>query len=267
MLKNFYMKSQDILLLAKLLCHEFYTSNRNFLELWPMSTQHKDGKSLSPSVQTRLRLQEKISSMQNELSEEIDLDEFIFKSNYQKLLSSYKDSKNFDIFISEFSNFQNYKNLHLENITLVGLEKVTGISKSQVSLSLQRCQELKLLIIDHKTNKVFVHKKGFIEIIKVLKYFFPSVRGSNVKGIPTSYSSPFLYESIKTIKNIPLVWPDPMGFTFGESIEPIYKTVPFAVKLDPLLYEIMCLIDSIRLDIPRETNYAYKRLDTILGQI
>ena len=58
-----------------------------------------------------------------------------------------------------------------------------------------------------------------------------------------------------------------MGFTFGESIEPIYKTVPFAVKLDPLLYEIMCLIDSIRLDIPRETNYAYKRLDTILGQI
>ena len=50
------MKSQDILLLAKLLCHEFYTSNRNFLELWPMSTQHKDGKSLSPSVQTRLRL-------------------------------------------------------------------------------------------------------------------------------------------------------------------------------------------------------------------
>ena len=261
------MKSQDILLLSKLICHEFYTSNRNFLDRWVMNENRIPPRPLPMSIQTRLEVKEKIASMQPDFDEGANVEEYIFKSNYKKLLNTYKDSKNYDIFMTEFSNFLNYKNSRLESVTLVNLEKATGISKSQVSLSMQRCQALKLVVLDLNTDKVFVNKKGFKEISEVLKYFFPPERGNNVKGIPTSYSSPFLYQSIKTIKGIPLVWPDPMGFVFGESIQPIYKTVPYAVKFDPLLYEIMCLLDSIRLDIPREKSLASNRLDSILGQI
>ena len=57
------------------------------------------------------------------------------------------------------------------------------------------------------------------------------------------------------------VWPDAMGKEQGQAVEPLYKTVPMAVKKDPRLYGYLALIDAIRLGRGRESNLAAKELD------
>jgi hypothetical protein len=37
----------------------------------------------------------------------------------------------------------------------------------------------------------------------------------------------------------------------GESVSPIYKTAPFAAERDPKLYELLVLVDGIRIGRPR----------------
>jgi hypothetical protein len=60
------------------------------------------------------------------------------------------------------------------------------------------------------------------------------------------------------------VWPDPRGNTSGFAIEPLFKTVPMAVRNDRLLYELLALVDSIRMGQPRERNLATSLLNARL---
>ena len=57
------------------------------------------------------------------------------------------------------------------------------------------------------------------------------------------------------------VWPDPVGKEMGQSVLPLYKTVPMAVKKDPRLYEYLALVDAIRLGKGRESAYAAEELE------
>ena len=56
------------------------------------------------------------------------------------------------------------------------------------------------------------------------------------------------------------VWPDAYGNRKGQSVTPLFKTVPGAVKKDHSLYEYLALIDAIRLGNAREANLANKIL-------
>jgi hypothetical protein len=47
-----------------------------------------------------------------------------------------------------------------------------------------------------------------------------------------------------------------MGKGKGQSVQPLYKSAPKAVKQDPELYKLLALIDAIRLGNPRETKMA-----------
>ena len=146
--------------------------------------------------------------------------------------------------------------------SLIALEKSTGISKSQVSLSIKRCTNLKLLLI--RDNIPYVNTQNLFKIIlHSFAFFFPVKKIGNMPGMPISYSSPFLYEKILSSNQLPMVWPDPKGSLFGEAIEPLYKTVPYAAKKDPLLYEMLVLVDSIRLNNPREKTMAAEILHNI----
>jgi len=60
------------------------------------------------------------------------------------------------------------------------------------------------------------------------------------------------------------VWPDALGNEKGQSIDPLYRSVPMAVKRDPRLYDFLALVDAIRLGAGRETAFAVKELKSRL---
>jgi hypothetical protein len=56
------------------------------------------------------------------------------------------------------------------------------------------------------------------------------------------------------------VWPSIDGNTRGSAPKPLYETVPQAAADDPKLYELLALIDAVRIGRVRERSLAAKEL-------
>lgn len=150
--------------------------------------------------------------------------------------------------------------------TLRALSESLGLSKSEISNSLARCREAGLLTTDYESLLPSVNRRALLSISEhALKYFFPVKPGALTRGIPTGFASPVLAKHLKSAGDQILVWPDPHGKAKGQGVEPLYKTVPYAVKQDRLLYHYLALVDAIRLGGPRESAVAIKILKTGMG--
>lgn len=144
-----------------------------------------------------------------------------------------------------------------ERYRVRNLEAMTGISKSEVGASLKRSTQVNLVASDRKSGVPRVNKKALLEfVVHGLKYVFPAQPGRLVRGIPTTFAAPVMSEHLMTAGDSIYVWPDAAGKEKGQSITPLYKSVPKAVKQDAYLYELLALIDSIRTGGPREARLA-----------
>jgi hypothetical protein len=146
-------------------------------------------------------------------------------------------------------------------LTARGLASETGVSKSGVSLSLNRSIKVGLAKLDRKTDLPHVNTKALAEfIIYGLKYVFPAEIKEITRGIPTTFAAPVLKGKIMSAGKLIFVWPDANGSDMGQAVIPLYKTVPIAVKQDPYLYDYLALADSIRLGNAREAGVAKDEL-------
>jgi hypothetical protein len=57
------------------------------------------------------------------------------------------------------------------------------------------------------------------------------------------------------------VWPNSIGNSRGQSINPLYKTVPDASMDDQAFYELTALVDTIRIGKAREVQIAIDELN------
>lgn len=131
------------------------------------------------------------------------------------------------------------------------------ISQSEVSEALNRCRIVRL--IDDDKRKVY--KNSFKEfLIYGLKYVFPAEPGAIVRGIPTAHSaSPIKEHIISGSENF--VWPYSKGILRGQTIEPLYGTIPIVVQNDQLFYELLAITDTLRVDRVRELKIAIEELE------
>lgn len=145
--------------------------------------------------------------------------------------------------------------------TARSLELETGISKTQVNESLRRCIDIGLV---KKDRKYGVPRCNYVALEEVLisgvKYFFHVKPGTLVRGIGTAFAAPILHEVLISAGDLIPVWPDASGHSKGLAIEPLHKSVPFAVRKDPELYALLALVDAIRIGQPREANLAKEML-------
>jgi hypothetical protein len=142
-----------------------------------------------------------------------------------------------------------------------GLAAALGISKSEVNASINRSIAVGMAIQDRVTNHPKANRKAVLEfIIYGLKYVFPAKPAGIARGIPTSFSAPVLKGELLSAGEFVYVWPDARGKEKGQSVMPLFKSVPVAVKKDPRLYEYLALVDAIRLGNPRELKIAIKIL-------
>lgn len=137
----------------------------------------------------------------------------------------------------------------------IDLSKSLQISASEVSESLNRNRLSGLLGFSTKQ----VSRGALLEfILHGIKYVFPVQPGAIVWGTPTAHSA--LPLAKKIVSNEKYVWPDPEGDVRGQAIEPLYPSVPKAVKHDPKLHELLALVDAIRVGRSREVKLAEEAL-------
>jgi hypothetical protein len=135
------------------------------------------------------------------------------------------------------------------------------ISKSEIHAAICRLKKCGL-VVDSPSFKCkapsFVAMEEFL--IHGLKYVFPSEIGKLLRGIPTSHSAPPLSKMFEADEDDVYVWPYEFGNTRGKSIEPLYRSSPKAAEVDRQLYEILVLIDGIRIGRARERKVSADEL-------
>lgn len=152
-----------------------------------------------------------------------------------------------------------------ERFTTRGLESSLGLSKSEISKAIQRSIEVGLAMKERKTGYPKANTAALLDfIVYGLKYVFPAKPGPLVRGIPTAAAAPVLLGKLASPGSYIQVWPDPWGKVLGQHIEPLYKSVPHAVKRDADLYAMLALVDAIRLGKPREATLARQLLEPLM---
>jgi hypothetical protein len=136
--------------------------------------------------------------------------------------------------------------------TYVSLASAVGISVSEVHDALKRCRAAQLVVPNSDVE--IVSKKHFYDLLVfAVPRIFYAVRGSLDTGWPTSVHQLSIRDEFEgrrlgSLKDeLPTVWPDPKGSTRGETLLPIYPTVPEAALKDAKLYELLALTDVLRL--------------------
>ena len=132
-----------------------------------------------------------------------------------------------------------------------------GISQTEVHSGLKRAAASKL----YKTEERTANKTNLVEfLIHGLKYMIPAELGPSSRGIPTAWSGPPLGKKIVSGAEDTVVWPYGDGAARGNSLLPIYETVPLAALKDHALYELLVLVDAIRIGRARERAIAEDEL-------
>lgn len=135
------------------------------------------------------------------------------------------------------------------------LAESIGMSGSEVHAAIKRLEKADLLF-SRKPKITSVEEF----IINGLKYVFPAIIGKECRGIPTAHSAPPLSKLVVSDKKDMLVWPYEFGNARGQSVSPLYRSVPSAVKNDSKLYELLALVDAIRIGRAREREIATNEL-------
>lgn len=132
-----------------------------------------------------------------------------------------------------------------------------GLSQSEVNQAIHRLVNSRLLNQEKKLNR-----HAIVEfLVHGLKYVFPAQPGAVTRGLPTAHSA--LTKNIGLLVNErdTYVWATPKGSNLGQSISPLYDSVPTAAGKDPDLYELLAAVDSIRVGRAREVKAAIKILE------
>jgi len=147
------------------------------------------------------------------------------------------------------------------------LERYTGISKSQISRSLNRMYDVGLAKIGSDMGNPKVNKQALLEfIIYGIRFVFPAKLGELTRGIPTSVAAPVFNDELLSAGELMPVWPDAEGKEKGLAVEPLHKAVKQAIKNDDLMYDLLALTDAIRIEQVRTRKIAIEKLTKIFTQ-
>ena len=130
-----------------------------------------------------------------------------------------------------------------------------GMSPSKVHDAVRRATDAGLLVVDRNP-----HRRNLLEfILHGARYAFYIKLGPVTLGIPTAHAAPPLVGEIAA-GELPPVWPDPEGTHRGEAVEPLHPSVTLAARKNPTLYELLALVDALRIGRARERRLAAEHL-------
>jgi len=144
---------------------------------------------------------------------------------------------------------------HDTNWTQTSLSRDLFMSQSEISESIKRSSYARLVIDKGR----MVQRQALLDFIKNgLPYAFPQQPGRVQRGFPTAHSAPPLSSEI--VSDEKYVWPSAKGTARGHSILPLYASVVQVIQTDPSFYEVLALVDAVRVGRARERNLAMDML-------
>lgn len=149
-----------------------------------------------------------------------------------------------------------------EPFSVRSLEASLGISKTEVNASINRSLSSGLAIKGREFGRPQPNRRNLYNfIVHGLKFVFPAKPGAMERGVPTAFAAPMLDNLLMSAGDYIFVWPYAKGKEKGQSIEPLFKSVPEAIQKDERLYEYLALVDAIRLGKQREAKLAADHLE------
>jgi hypothetical protein len=137
-----------------------------------------------------------------------------------------------------------------------------GMSASEVHAAERRLSEARLLNPIDKT----IQKKAFLNfLVHGVPYAFSVAPKEMTRGIPTAWAAPVLADRFAASNQPIPVWPDPNGNVQGVAIKPLYRSAAQAAQKNPELYELLALVDALRIGRARERKLAEQLLEKRLN--
>ena len=110
-----------------------------------------------------------------------------------------------------------------------------------------------------RTNRKVNQKALLGVLVHAARYVYYVKPGELTRGMATAQAAPPLSELLNATAETP-VWPDPRGETRGPTVMPLHKHAPEAARRDPRLYELLALVDTLRIGRAREVELAEREL-------
>lgn len=98
-----------------------------------------------------------------------------------------------------------------------------------------------------------------------LPHVFPAQPGPQALGVPTAHSAPVMADLIASAPGDALVWPSSRGSVRGSSVDPLHGSVVSAALENRELYDLLALVDALRLGRAREKKIARAELERRLS--
>ena len=138
------------------------------------------------------------------------------------------------------------------------------ISVGETHAAIERCKAAGVL--GTPRGRLNVGRRRLFELATVsVPQVYYAVRGSVEAGVPTAmHADPLKGVFSGDSRPIPLVWPSEGGRARGESLLPLYPTVPRAVEHDPDLYRVLALIDVVRVGDAKDRRLAIDLLERMI---
>ena len=138
-----------------------------------------------------------------------------------------------------------------------------GMSASEVHAAVRRLQSARLVNPDSK-EVLREALRNFL--VHGVPHAFPAQPKEITRGLPTAWAAPALAGSFNVTDQTPPVWPDPEGRVQGAAVKPLYASVPSAARRDPELYNLLALVDALRIGRARERALAEKEIGERLNR-
>jgi DNA-binding Lrp family transcriptional regulator len=137
-----------------------------------------------------------------------------------------------------------------------------GISASEVHAAVRRLGDAHLA----EPETMEIRRDALRNfLIHGVPHAYPASLKEIIRGMPTAWAAPALSGKISASGQVPPVWPDPDGEVQGAAVQPLYRSAPGAARRDPALYELLALVDALRIGRARERNLAEKELARLLS--
>jgi hypothetical protein len=133
-----------------------------------------------------------------------------------------------------------------------------GVSKSAVQVSLQRLSAQGL--VSEKDGKRQVNRLATRDLFeKAVRWISPAIVGGFELGLATAHSAPPLVHKMRGDAD-PVVMPIAEGPYRGRKVTPLHPAAPRAAQSDPKLYELLSLVDALRVGGARDREVAMAEL-------
>jgi hypothetical protein len=135
------------------------------------------------------------------------------------------------------------------------LAESTGISAGECHNAVRRLRLSGLVLPEERSaSSDAMHQF----VVQGLPFAFPSIVGPGIMGVVTAHSSPAFRGIIESPDHF--VWADADGPVRGQSLIPLFPGAPALASRNPPLYELLTIVDALRVGTTRVRKVAAELL-------